>query len=95
MAIADRSDGYLTSLDQLETNYSSEVSIFPNPAKNLISISAKMKIDFVEIYNMKGQLLLKSTSTEIGLEDFNSGNYIAVIFGRNGILKVEKFVVIK
>jgi hypothetical protein len=56
---------------------SSKVSVFPNPAKNIIIISSDKFINKINIYDITGRLLLKENqlmkNSTIDLSEFNRG----------------------
>ena len=58
----------------------STVSLYPNPATNSFTISAKSQIDTISIYNVLGQeIMTKSPKSEIftvDISDFQTGVYI-------------------
>lgn len=67
-----------------------EFTIFPNPARNIVSIRMnKITADAVRIYSLKGELLIDEKvtgkNTVIGISDLNAGLYIINISGIDGI----------
>ncbi|MDW5289760.1 S8 family serine peptidase [Formosa sp. PL04] len=54
--------------------------VFPNPASDVLNITASVKIDTIELYNLNGQLILKSdveavNTTAIDVSKLASGVY--------------------
>ena len=73
-----------------------EFNIYPNPATNLLNISAKGgSFDKVELYGVDGKLVLKRTGQNLSLIDLESidkGTYLLKIFNENNLLKTKKVV---
>ncbi len=69
---------------------------YPNPAKNLITVSAEEKINQIDIYNITGQLILSktisNTQSTIDISNLRKGTYfIKVQIGTlNGTFKLIK-----
>ena len=82
-------------LTPIETK-NSAIRIFPNPTKDYITIQTNEKISSVKVYDMVGK------SYELGIKNYElgsrvdikilpKGEYILVIYGKNGeVLKAEK-----
>ncbi len=62
-------------------------SIFPNPARDIVSISSEGQIQKISIYNLGGQLVydmaVNSNTATINLNDFNPGLYLLSIIGND------------
>ena len=50
------------------------MTVFPNPTKSIINISAEF--NFAIIYSMNGQKMIKSYSKEIDLSELDKGFYL-------------------
>ena len=50
--------------------------IFPNPAKNIISISNSDQLQNVEVYDITGKLLISTSEKNIEINQIKSGIYI-------------------
>ena len=74
----------------------SSISIYPNPAKNNITVSGQ-DISKVEIYNLQGQLIKAvfiNSNNSINTSDINSGTYyVKVISNRSETIK--KLIIMK
>jgi len=70
------------------------VLAYPNPTKNILTIKGIWDIEFVEVYNINGQKVLRSNlnSETIDLSALESGVYFARVQARYGIktLKIIK-----
>jgi hypothetical protein len=72
-------DVYLSSETSLSVkNFeTTQISLYPNPATSEITIISKNKIDSVIVYNLNGQKVLESDSTEkLNISTLKSGVYI-------------------
>lgn len=72
-----------SSLD-LEENTTNTVSLFPNPATEMVTIDSKETIEKVDIYSELGQIVKTETTTNFSIADLNSGMYIVHITTENG-----------
>lgn len=74
----------------------SNVSLFPNPVSNQLTINANVNIENVQIYNILGkQVLTKSLnerSASIDVSSLNSGIYILKYISYNNKFGVQKFI---
>ena len=69
------------------------ISIYPNPVKDILSIEGEFTS--IEIYNLSGKLLLKSTDkNHINTCSLSEGMYLINILTSNKIL-TKKFTLIK
>lgn len=76
---------------------SSSISIYPNPAKNILNISAPAAINRVEMMNILGQKVYEnatigSENTTINVSDLQNGTYFVRIFCGNKIM-TKKLIV--
>jgi hypothetical protein len=60
------------------------VSIYPNPAKNMITISSKDALKSFKIYDEAGRLIksepsLKGTKFEVNISSMQTGNYVVTV----------------
>lgn len=65
--------------------------IYPNPAENYILIDPALESSQVKIYDVYGKNIGMYEESKIDIHKYNKGNYIAVIFLKNGGQKIEKF----
>ena len=83
-----------TSTKVLSNESDNELSVYPNPAQNLLNISLK---NFngnvaVKIFDLMGSLVLSSSKSEINVESFPKGIYLVkVTYGnQTKIIKIIK-----
>lgn len=76
-------------------DFSSGVSIFPNPASNSLTINDNLNSETssVEIYDVTGRIVMSSElkTNTIDVSKLNSGNYILKLKSENGTA-VKKFI---
>lgn len=80
-------------------NTLSNLSVFPNPAKDAITISNDVDFDAVKIYDMQGKEVLSnafllSTEKLINIKSLQAGNYILSTYkgnNKNGTQKVTVY----
>lgn len=82
----------------IEENEVAVYSIYPNPARDFVKLSASNgKLSVVRIYNSLGMMVdaieVSSDEIEISTKDYNIGVYFFVIEGSNGVT-AERVVVI-
>jgi len=70
-----------------ETPNESQGKVYPNPAKNSISIAVDEPISKVEIYTILGGLVttIETTKNKIAIESLISGTYVLKAYTKNGI----------
>lgn len=69
-----------------------EISIYPNPAKDFITIKSDSKVNNIEIFDASGrkvQTILKDN--KIDVRNLSSGNYIINVETKDGV-STEKFI---
>jgi len=72
------------SLDVNETG----IAIYPNPAANLLTISAdtNVNIEHVDIYDQYGKLVMISTESQIDISELTAGVYTVSVYSTEGII---------
>ena len=78
--------------DGVDENEMSMISVYPNPAHDIIFVGANndSPVQRIDIYDVTGQLILTSTKTEINVSELNSGMYIIRIYcdGKDAIHRI-------
>ena len=78
--------------------YDNNISVYPNPANNVINVNATSNISNVEVYTITGQKVgdftANSTHTAISTSNLTSGLYLMKIHTDNGVIN-KKFSVVR
>jgi hypothetical protein len=69
-----------------------EVSLYPNPAKDMLNIETTSSIKSVEIYNIQGQKVKSSNQKQINISDLTSGVYMVRIQDLENSVSAKKFM---
>ena len=95
MKIDDIYVGEGVGINEVEENF---VSVYPNPANNVINVNATSNISNVEVYTITGQKVgdftANSTHTAINTSNLTRGLYLMQIHTENGIIN-KKFSVVR
>lgn len=68
--------------------------VFPNPVKDVLNISSKVKIDKIELYDIVGKKVMQSSNLkEIKVGSLRAGIYIIKVFSKDEF--AEKKIVVK
>lgn len=62
---------------------SSDIAIYPNPAKNSLNVYTNEIVEHVEISDLNGKIILTSNLTTIPLNRISAGNYVVKIITVN------------
>ena len=86
----------VTALSNQDFDFETNFTLYPNPAKDVLNIKVKNKIDVksVSIYNTLGQIIMTTIHTEngeINVSNLQSGNYFIKVFTDKGSL-TAKFI---
>jgi hypothetical protein len=71
---------------------SNEISLYPNPGKEIVSIQSPIKISSIEVYNMVGQQVLKSNTKSINVLQLSQGMYYVKVGLENGQTIVKTLI---
>ncbi len=85
---------YQNNALSIDEAFANKFGIHPNPASDTINIVSQERIDYLELYNTLGQLVLdkKLNTKQLNVEDLKSGIYILKIY--SGSLSTTKKVLI-
>ena len=77
-----------------DTKISSNIILFPNPAKTEFSLKTSLKIEKVIITNSLGQMLLTTDKTKsISIESLSQGIYFVTVKLQDGKVKIQKLII--
>lgn len=79
------------SLGLQENNFINDITIYPNPVKNILNFKTEQNIVKVEIYDIAGRILSSNPVSEnkIDLSNLKSGNYILKLYTEKGTVNVK------
>lgn len=85
------SDGYaVNTLDVDDVNQTEEVSIFPNPANDMVYINSKQDVQII-IATIDGKSIINSREKQINITTLSNGIYLVHIYDNKGNkLKTDK-----
>ena len=69
-----------------ETDFSKNLSVFPNPVSSILNIKTSENISFekAKVYSTLGKLILETSEKQINLETLSSGIYFVEVFTDRG-----------
>lgn len=79
------------SLEEANDNQATSFSIFPNPAKNSLSLSVPGKVEQVFIYDSKGALVQQEISGQFSVSQLESGIHFIRVISNEGV-HFQRFV---
>ena len=98
-----RKYGDLYRINNITTNTKQEeltnhqLSIFPNPTKDLINIQSNQELENIKLLDLSGRVLLdktiESTAYQLSLKDYQKGMYFIQLVFPNGITEQKQIVV--
>ncbi|MFT6502291.1 MAG: hypothetical protein ACJASQ_002417 [Crocinitomicaceae bacterium] len=70
---------------------SDEISIYPNPAADVLNVVVDAEVSNVTIYNVAGNVVLNEVnpSTQINIADLSAGAYIVEVSTINGVSRIQ------
>lgn len=70
------------------------VSIYPNPAVNVINLKSNKKnsITKTEIFDMNGKLVITSSETSINVEKLPKAVYVVKVYSGNEVIETSKMI---
>lgn len=82
--------GYTASTGQNEI-FAEQVNVFPNPSQNEIYISG-VDVAHVEVYNLLGDLVERTTQKTIDLSNVKPGVYLIKVSNKQGYTAIKRIV---
>ncbi len=70
---------YLSELEE------KRISVYPNPVQHTLHINAEIGIDFIEIEQPDGTIVLSSSETTYNISDLPAGIYFVIIHCKDGV----------
>ena len=80
---------------QTEVSFNSifKFSMFPNPAKDIVTIATETELKSVEIYSLQGQKVITSVSKTIEINNLPSGVYFVKVTAIEGLSNTKKLII--
>jgi hypothetical protein len=73
-------------------NKNTPLKVYPNPANNILFVENIQGFKFINIYNLQGILIKKSTINEVDISMISAGIYLLEVENTEGLLSRTKFV---
>jgi len=81
----------LSSADFNQNNL--QVSLYPNPATDILNIEMTNEIKSIEIYNIQGQKVMSSNQKQINISDLAAGLYMVRIQDVDNAIATKKIII--
>ncbi len=74
-----------------ENDFINNISVYPNPVKNILNFKTEHNISKVEVYDIAGRILSSNSISEnkIDLSNLKTGNYILKLYTEKGIINTK------
>lgn len=89
-------DGFILELDNIlvlsddnasiPVTESVELSIFPNPVSEVLSVACDQPVEEIRVYTMNGEYILNSSDSQLSVNDLSNGTYILEVRTADQIL---------
>lgn len=74
-----------------ENDFINNISVNPNPVKNILNFKTKHNISKIEVYDIAGRILSSNSISEnkIDISELKAGNYILKLYTEKGIMNTK------
>jgi len=74
-----------------ENDFINNISVYPNPVKDILNFKTEHNISKVEVYDIAGRILSSNSVSEnkIDLSNLKTGNYILKLYTEKGIMNTK------
>lgn len=74
-----------------ENDFINNISVYPNPVKDILNFKTEHNISKVEVYDIAGRILSSNSGSEnkIDLSELKTGNYILKLYTEKGIINIK------
>ena len=74
-----------------ENDFINNISVYPNPVKDILNFKTEHNISKVEVYDIAGRILSSNSVSEnkIDLSELKTGNYILKLYTEKGIMNTK------
>lgn len=80
----------------IENNITKSLSIYPNPASDIVKVNSEENINYIEILNISGQIVsfenVNTNNAEINISNLSSGVYFIKVYTANDVT-TQKLIV--
>jgi len=83
-------NGTLATSESSKTE--NHISIYPNPAKDVVFVKSEKQITKIELYDYSGKKLKESTPKEINISSLPRGNYFIKITDKEGNTQTKNLI---
>ncbi|MEO6168305.1 MAG: T9SS type A sorting domain-containing protein [Chitinophagales bacterium] len=80
----------VTSINEVSTT--TQINVFPNPVQNKLTIQSEQPIETVELKDLTGKILIKTSQLNLNCEQISNGVYILTVYFKSG-QKLEKKII--
>jgi len=78
--------------NELISKDDTQLSIYPNPVRNTLSVKGASKITSLQIYNITGQEVLRSSEATVNTTSLTKGVYILKASQEDGVISTKRFI---
>ena len=87
----------MTGFQGIDESSEPEFAIFPNPAKDIVTVNSDSEIHQIDVIDLQGKVLSSYASNTVSVADLAQGTYLLRIITDNGasIRKMKMYWVMK
>ena len=74
------------------SNIKNNISIYPNPAKDVVFVKSETAITKIELYDFSGKKIKESASKEMNISSLERGNYLVKITDKEGNTQTKSLI---
>ena len=74
------------------SNIKNNISIYPNPAKDVVFVKSETPITKIELYDFSGKKIKESASKEMNISSLERGNYLVKITDKEGNTQTKSLI---
>ena len=74
------------------SNIKNNISIYPNPTKDIVVVKSETPITKIELYDFSGKKIKESASKEINISSLQRGNYLVKITDKEGNTQTKNLI---
>lgn len=74
------------------SNIKNNISIYPNPTKDIVVVKSETPITKIELYDFSGKKIKESASKEMNISSLERGNYLVKITDKEGNTQTKNLI---